>query len=478
MLRLIKRLILMFALVASPCSVGAQDYSKLLEDFDAHALTQTDKRFLQAALAFEGYYYGLLDGDWGAKSRDAMSRYSRVKFKGAPEDWHMAVLALSLFERIDRDGWRMDYFDGLGMSFLFPVDSAIADPPTKDFVNWRHRNSSLSYSLGIHDKVTTQNLHDFTVRQHEISGGPYTVRKTNFAVTSSTSRDGSSLYTRSNFVNGHWSTVMLSASNHDGSILAAVSSSISAGNAPSLMVSENGRLEAAILQMIAFIDEDREKTEEGNSLANSNQQDAPSGGSGSGFFVSSGGYVLTNEHVVSDCRKIEVNGEVAELVEVSEVFDLAILKTTLGPHDVVAEFSVRPAKLNSDVTVMGYPYAGLLSGLNVTRGSVSALKGLRGELTQMQISAPVQAGNSGGPVLATNGEVVGVVVSKLDAKLISDAIGDVPQNVNFAIRGEIAKLFLSQNGVDPTLGASSQHLLPEQLAEKASFFTAFIECKR
>ncbi|WP_324752104.1 serine protease [Roseovarius sp. Pro17] len=476
--RLIKRLLLVIALAANPYGVGAQDYSNLLEDFEAHALTRTDKRFLQAALAFEGHYKGLLDGDWGIKSQNALRSYSWEKFKSEPEDWHMAALALSLFDRIASDGWQMNYFEGLGMSFLFPVDSIIVDPPSENFVNWRHRNSSLSISAGVHDVFTTQNLHDFTIRQHEMAGTPYTVRKTTFAVSTSQSRDGSSLYTRSDFQNGRWSTVMLAANKRDAPILGAVSSSISTGHAPSIVVSENGRLETAILEMIAFVDEDLEKDEKGNSSGNSNQQNARPDGSGSGFFVSSDGYVLTNEHVVSGCREIEVNGENGELIEASEVFDLAILKARFGPDDAVAKFSSRPAKLNSDVTVVGYPYAGLLSGLNVTRGSVSSLKGLRGEVTQMQISAPVQAGNSGGPVLAASGEVVGVVVSKLDAKIISDAIGDMPQNVNFAIRGEIAKLFLSQNGIDPTHGASGERLPPEELAGKAGLFTTFIQCKR
>lgn len=81
-------------------------------------------------------------------------------------------------------------------------------------------------------------------------------------------------------------------------------------------------------------------------------------------------------------------------------------------------------------------------------------------------------------MLSATGEVVGVVVSKLDANVISDAVGDVPQNVNFAIRGEIAKLFLSQNGIKPTFGDSSERLPPEQLAEKAAQFTVFIECRK
>jgi serine protease Do len=79
-------------------------------------------------------------------------------------------------------------------------------------------------------------------------------------------------------------------------------------------------------------------------------------------------------------------------------------------------------------------------------------------------------------VVNAAGQVVGVVVSKLDAQLVADAIGDIPQNINFAIRAEIAKLFLYQNGVEPIEAAEAVALPPEDLAEVAQGFTRLITC--
>jgi S1-C subfamily serine protease len=172
-----------------------------------------------------------------------------------------------------------------------------------------------------------------------------------------------------------------------------------------------------------------------------------------------------------------VDGVAASLVDASSEFDLALLQTTLKESKSVAVFSASPAMLNSDVTAVGFPYAGLLGGINVTRGAISSLKGLGGDANTFQITAPVQSGNSGGPVLASDGEVVGVVVSKLDATFMAQNSGDVPQNVNFAIRGEIAKLFLAQNQIEVTLSLENVPLAPEQLAKSAAQFTTFIECK-
>lgn len=198
--------------------------------------------------------------------------------------------------------------------------------------------------------------------------------------------------------------------------------------------------------------------------------------SGSGFMVSAAGHVMTNAHVVDGCTDYFVDGNPAVLIATSDKFDLALLLSASSADKQIAVFSASSAKLNSDVTAVGFPYAGLLGGLNVTRGSVSSLKGLGGSETTMQISSPVQSGNSGGPLLSSEGEVVGVVVSKLDAVKVADILGDTPQNVNFAVRGEIAKLFLAQNGVDPLISITDDELKPEELATRAKGFTAFIQC--
>ncbi len=86
--------------LASPQKSFAQNYAALFEQFQPSALTREDKRFLQAALAFEGHYKGLFDGDWGNLSQRAMENYSARTFQTAVEPWHMALLAFSLFDEM------------------------------------------------------------------------------------------------------------------------------------------------------------------------------------------------------------------------------------------------------------------------------------------------------------------------------------------------------------------------------------------
>jgi S1-C subfamily serine protease len=103
----------------------------------------------------------------------------------------------------------------------------------------------------------------------------------------------------------------------------------------------------------------------------------------------------------------------------------------------------------------------LASEANVTTGTVSALAGI-GNDTRLQVTVAVQPGNSGGPLLGLRGRVVGVVVGKLDAVQIASVTGDIPQNVNFAIKAGVAQTFLQASGVvslDEAYGDEPEELI-------------------
>ena len=95
----------------------------------------------------------------------------------------------------------------------------------------------------------------------------------------------------------------------------------------------------------------------------------------------------------------------------------------------------------------------------------------------MQISAPVQPGNSGGPAVDRAGHVVGVVVSKLDALVVADATGHIPQNVNFAIRSSLAKVFLRSNGIEVSELPVDEAIAPEDAARVLQQSTVLVECQ-
>ena len=128
------------------------------------------------------------------------------------------------------------------------------------------------------------------------------------------------------------------------------------------------------------------------------------------------------------------------------------------------------------VTAAGFPLQGLFSGIAITNGTISRLSGFKGDTAQLQISAPVQPGNSGGPLLDAAGNVIGVVSAKLDAVKVAEATGDIPENVNFAIGGNTLRAFLDSKGVNYKEVGKEADLRGEQIAARASAFTVLVEC--
>ena len=126
--------------------------------------------------------------------------------------------------------------------------------------------------------------------------------------------------------------------------------------------------------------------------------------------------MLTNAHVIEQCEKITVTvgGEPrpARVVAVDAKVDLALLSAEGMLPRAVALRAPVSTRSGEEIVAIGFPLSGVLSQEPiVTTGIVSALAGIRGDPTQLQISAPVQPGNSGGPVFDMNGNLVGIVVA-------------------------------------------------------------------
>lgn len=205
-------------------------------------------------------------------------------------------------------------------------------------------------------------------------------------------------------------------------------------------------------------------------------------GSGSGFIVDAAGSIITNHHVVRNCAEVRIPAHrvTAGVSAVDERNDLALLQASVTVGELPTFRSATKVRLGEAIVVAGFPLGEVLSGgLNVTTGSISALAGPRNNASMLQITAPIQAGNSGGPVLDQSGQIVGVVVSKLNALRIAAVTGDVPQNVNFAINGTVARAFLETNGVELEHEVTTPVAAPTvDVAERAKHYTVLVECWR
>lgn len=203
---------------------------------------------------------------------------------------------------------------------------------------------------------------------------------------------------------------------------------------------------------------------------------------GTGFFITGNGHILTNAHVVKGCTKVDLQqpGDLAQsgrVMATDEQNDLAVIVTDMKPPAVAAmRIEVR---LGENIAVFGFPLSNKLSTSgNFTVGIVSALAGLKDNSAEIQISAPIQPGNSGGPVFDIHGNVVAVTVATATTAIMGDASHDVmPQNINFAIKASIALTFLNSNGVKPDAQVDTKTSLDTaELADRAKARTVRIVC--
>ena len=207
--------------------------------------------------------------------------------------------------------------------------------------------------------------------------------------------------------------------------------------------------------------------------------------SGSGIILNPSGDVLSNDHVVRNCKSISIKAADEEPVAahvdaVDSKNDLAVLKTQ-GSRAIGVPASFRrqsrPAKLGETIGVLGFPLTGFLSAEpKATFGQINSVAGVNNDYTLLQISAPIQPGNSGGPVLDASGLVIGVVVSQA-SMAVAAAVGNVPQNVNFAVRGEIAQIFLAARGIKYNIGANQRKLETDEIAARGRKSTVLIVCQ-
>jgi S1-C subfamily serine protease len=206
---------------------------------------------------------------------------------------------------------------------------------------------------------------------------------------------------------------------------------------------------------------------------------------GSGFAVTLDGLVLTNEHVVTGCGELRLRPPeggltvAAGLLALDPTNDLALLQAPVSFAASAVFRDGRGIRAGDGVVVVGHPLRGLLADeASVTTGAVSALAGLRNDARYLQLTAPVQPGNSGGPLVDMSGRVVGVVVAKLDAMKVADATGDIPQNVNFAVKAAIARSFLDANDVAYASAPAEGAMSAADVGAAAKAMTVLVECWR
>lgn len=180
-------------------------------------------------------------------------------------------------------------------------------------------------------------------------------------------------------------------------------------------------------------------------------------GGGTGFFVSDDGFLVTNYHVVTSFKEVDVrksDGTIvkARVLKADPNADLALLKTD-SPAPASLTYNPAELQLGASVFTIGFPNF-TIQGVEAkfTEGSISSLAGWKDDKDAYQVSVPIQHGNSGGALVdMTSGQVIGIVNAILDSSLA--------QNVSYAIKSSLLARLIDSvpeaASVKPVTGSSS-----------------------
>jgi TPR repeat protein len=183
------------------------------------------------------------------------------------------------------------------------------------------------------------------------------------------------------------------------------------------------------------------KSDSNNSISPANPT-----ATGTGFFITEDGYLITNDHVVKDATKVRLvtsAGTIdATVVKVDVANDLALLKAA-GRFAPLPVATSRGVKLGGTVATIGFPNIGMQGfSPKLAKGEIASLSGATDDARYFQISVPVQPGNSGGALVDERGNVIGIVSAKLNAVAALKSSGSLPENVNYAVKSSFLLSFL------------------------------------
>ena len=196
-------------------------------------------------------------------------------------------------------------------------------------------------------------------------------------------------------------------------------------------------------------------------------------GSGTAFVVSPDGLLVTCTHVIENATEItiDIGGKsyVAEVLEADEISDLAILKIQAGKLPRISLADSDAIQLGQDVRVVGFPLSRMLgTDVKATRGTISGIVQKDGQ-RQLQIDAAVNPGNSGGPVVNSYGEVVGIASAKLNGIDVS--------RIGFCVPANLARSLAESTGAKLPKSTLTETLTGPELVAVVSPAVAYVRVK-
>ena len=427
-------------------------------------LTRDERRLLQTALQWEGYYNSAIDGAFGRGTRNAMAAYQEAmgyeatgilttKQRQELVDNYNAVLAGIGMAPV-RD-------EAAGIEISLPtalVEFAKYQPP---FAHYNAKGDSGVRVLLISqtgDQNTLFGLYDIMQTLEIVPlEGPRERRKSSFELTGQNDKFIS--YTFAQLKNGMvkgftliWPTGDEKRRNR---VLKEMKTSFTPFGDTALPDNMADPDQEQSIDLLAGLEIRKPVI------------------SRSGFYVDAGGRVLTTVNAVQNCKRITLDDTYeADLTFADDALGIALLtpRESLSPA-THANFRSTPPRLKSEIAVAGYSYEGALGAATLTFGTLADIRGLKGETELRRLAVYTQDGDVGGPVFDMSGSVLGMLLPKTQAN------GQrLPDNVSFALGAEAMGEVLAENGVTISASQPEGTMPPEDLTTIGTDMTVLVSC--
>jgi hypothetical protein len=543
---LLSIIVLVAVVILSPLKAGAQGWTE--QTFDAAMMSREDTATLQAALAFSGDYYGVVDGIWSSDAQTALEAYvQRERGHPVPVFRDLEDLIIDFEEERVANNWQLFYDEQANISYLHPFQ-LLKEVQNENTLEYLSEDEGFSMIARYDDFADMKSVHDWFRGKVKQGTKPFEYNDDSLWITSATIDNDFIAYARSDLNKGKWATLSIVIEQKYLRHLNLLATSVMVGGSPATLIwTPNGVIDQVVNgdgsgnmpepvasgpgdpkdQVLRPKPPGVAETPEappvvaeppapgtidiagvtpgptpgskpagdvlgtpapgspvaaapaevppvadgggalgtpppGGGLGTAPGGAAPVGvpetiagtapvdpgkvaevetprekvtgepkGSGSGFYIGPT-TLVTAAHVIDGCRAMAMaDGTPLDVMAADSTLDIAVLSGAPDAGVWLKLSALEVPKLGETITVLGFPYyTSLDQGLVVTSGNVSALRGPDGSSNLVMITAPVQPGNSGGPLLNKKGAVIGVVVSRMDDMAVLQETGSLPQNMN------------------------------------------------
>ncbi len=426
------------------------------------ALTAQERKDLQIALQWAGFYDAAIDGAFGRGTRASMGAWQAANGydqTGVLTTRQRAALIAQYNAVLDGLGLQMVRDEKAGIEIMMPtaeVEFARYEPPFAHYDTSGNLGARVLLISQSGNQDTLYGLYDIMQTLEIVPlDGPRERKRNSFELIG---ENGSIIsQTQVSLENGEIKgfTLIWPAGDEDRRrrVLAEMSKSLT--SLPNVLDAAAGNSDAQAIDLVAGLQIRQPKIAR------------------SGFFIDDNGSVVTTSEVVASCSHVTLDADTdATVVATDEARGLALLKpeSRLAPL-AVAEFSNAAPRLQSEISVAGYSYEGVLSAATLTFGALSDLKGLNGDATLKRLSVKAQPGDAGGPVFDERGHVVGMLLPRTD--------GDrkLPEDVSFALDGGVILKAAESAGLGGQMAqGAAGPIAPRDLTLRAQGMTVLVSC--